>query len=91
MPTFYLFYVGVDGVKVVLNSRQQMPSQDMKMPRRYFRDMLANKLEMTLCDIEASVWVVPRDVLEKLSLPLEPMTMCLELGDNSIRYPMGIT
>jgi hypothetical protein len=52
---FSFFYAGVDGVKVVLNSRQQMPSQDMKMPRRYFRDMLANKLEMTLCDIEASV------------------------------------
>jgi hypothetical protein len=32
-----------------------------------------------------------RDVFEKLRLPLEPMGMCLELGDNSIRYPLGIT
>jgi hypothetical protein len=34
---------------------------------------------------------MPRDVFEKLHLPLEPMGMCLELGDNSIRYPLGIT
>jgi hypothetical protein len=31
-----------------------------------------------------------RDVFEKLRLPLEPTGMCLELGDNSIRYPLGI-
>jgi hypothetical protein len=36
------------------------------------------------------VSVVPRDVYEKLLLPLEPTGMCLELGDNSIRYPLGI-
>jgi hypothetical protein len=30
-------------------------------------------------------------VFEKLCLPeLEPTAMCLELGDNSIRYPLGI-
>jgi hypothetical protein len=34
---------------------------------------------------------MPRDVFEKLCLPLEPMGMCLKLGDNSIRYPLGIT
>jgi hypothetical protein len=33
---------------------------------------------------------MPRDVFEKLCLPLEPTGMCLELGDNSIRYPLGI-
>jgi hypothetical protein len=33
---------------------------------------------------------MPRDVFEKLRLPLEPMGMCLELGDNSTRYPLGI-
>jgi hypothetical protein len=33
---------------------------------------------------------MPRDVFEKLHLPLEPMGMWLELGDNSIRYPLGI-
>jgi hypothetical protein len=36
------------------------------------------------------VSVMPRDVFEKLRLPLEPTGMCLELGDNSIRYPLGI-
>jgi predicted aspartyl protease len=35
---------------------------------------------------------MPRDVFEKLCLPeLESMAMCLELGDNSIRYSLGIT
>jgi hypothetical protein len=33
---------------------------------------------------------MPRDVFEKLHLPLEPTGMCLELGDNSIRHPLGI-
>jgi hypothetical protein len=33
---------------------------------------------------------MPRDVFEKLRLPLEPTGMCVELGDNSICYPLGI-
>jgi hypothetical protein len=48
------------------------------------------KFEKELCDIGASVSVMPRHVLEKLRLPLEPTGMCLELGDNFIRYPLGI-
>jgi hypothetical protein len=48
------------------------------------------KFEKALCDLGASVSVMPRDVFEKLRLPLEPTGMCLELGDNSIRYPLGI-
>jgi hypothetical protein len=46
--------------------------------------------EKALCNLGASVRVIPRDVFEKLRLPLEPTGMCLELGDNSIRYPLGI-
>jgi hypothetical protein len=46
--------------------------------------------EKALCDLGASVSVMPRDAFEKLRLPLEPMGMCLELGDNSICYPLGI-
>jgi hypothetical protein len=48
------------------------------------------KFEKALCDLGASVSVMPRDVFEKLRLPLEPTGMCLELGDNSIHYPLGI-
>jgi hypothetical protein len=33
---------------------------------------------------------MPRDVFENLCLPLEPTGICLELDDNSIRYPLGI-
>jgi hypothetical protein len=49
------------------------------------------QFEKALCDLGASVSVMPRDVFEKLRLPLEPTGMCLELRDNSIRYPLGIT
>jgi hypothetical protein len=48
------------------------------------------KFEKALCDLGASVSVMQRDVFEKLRLPLEPTGMCLELGDNSILYPLGI-
>jgi hypothetical protein len=48
------------------------------------------KFEKALCDLGASVSFMPRDVFEKLCLPLEPTGMCLELGDNSISYPLGI-
>jgi hypothetical protein len=48
------------------------------------------KFEKALCNLGESVSVMPRDVFEKLRLPLEPTSMCLELGDNSIRYPLGI-
>jgi hypothetical protein len=33
---------------------------------------------------------MPWDVFEKLRLPMEPTSICLELGDYSIRYPLGI-
>jgi hypothetical protein len=46
--------------------------------------------EKALCDLGASVSVMPRNVFEKLRLPLEPTGMCSELGDNSIRCPLGI-
>jgi predicted aspartyl protease len=49
------------------------------------------KFAKALCDLGASVSIIPRDVFEKLRLPKsEPTTMCLELGDNSIHYPLGI-
>jgi hypothetical protein len=48
------------------------------------------KFEKALCNLGESVSVMPRNVLEKLRLPLEPTSMCLELGDNSVRYPLGI-
>src|SRR6185312_4163461 len=47
--------------------------------------------ERALCDLGASVSVMPKNMFEKLSLPEpEPTAMCLELADNSIRYPVGI-
>jgi hypothetical protein len=42
------------------------------------------KFEKALCDLRASVSVMPRYVFQKLRLPLEPTGMCLEYGDNSL-------
>jgi hypothetical protein len=49
------------------------------------------KFKKALCDLGSSVSIMRRDVFKKLRLPLEPTSMCLKLGDNSIRYSLGIT
>jgi hypothetical protein len=44
-----------------------------------------------LCDLRASVSVMPKTVFNNLSYStLEPTSMCIQLADQSIRYPMGI-
>ena len=48
-------------------------------------------IERALCDLGASVSVMPKNVFEKLCLPEpEPTAMCLGLADISVRYPLGI-
>jgi hypothetical protein len=45
-----------------------------------------------LCDLGASVSVMPATVYHKLDhSALEPTSMCLQLADQSVRYPLGIT
>jgi hypothetical protein len=45
----------------------------------------------TLCDLGASVSVMPAAVYHKLDHSvLEPTSMCLQLADQSVRYPLGI-
>jgi len=44
-----------------------------------------------LCDLGASVSVMPKSVFDKLKHPpLVPTTMCLQLADQLVRYPAGI-
>jgi hypothetical protein len=44
-----------------------------------------------LCDLGASVSVIPTVVYHKLDHSvLEPISMCLQLADQSVRYPLGI-
>ena len=44
-----------------------------------------------LCDLRASVSVMPCHIFTSLNLPeLEPTGMCLELADQSVRFPDGI-
>jgi hypothetical protein len=44
-----------------------------------------------LCDLRASVSVMPKAVFDNHSYStLEPTSMCIQLADQSIRYPVGI-
>jgi hypothetical protein len=45
----------------------------------------------TLCDLGASISVMPKVVYDKLNYhELAPTTMCLQLADQMVRYPTGI-
>jgi hypothetical protein len=45
-----------------------------------------------LCDLGASVSVMPKAIFNKLPhAKLDPTSMCLQLANQSLRYPMGIT
>ena len=47
--------------------------------------------EHALCDLGATVSVMPRVVFDKLNYTtLSPTPMCLQLVDQSVRYPVGI-
>ena len=44
-----------------------------------------------LCDLGASVSVMPKKIFDKLNYStLTPTSMCLQLADQSVRYPAGI-
>jgi hypothetical protein len=46
---------------------------------------------IALCDLGATVSVMPKVVFNKLKHPtLVPTSMCLQLADQSVRYPSGI-
>ncbi len=51
----------------------------------------AQQFDQALCDLGASVSVMPKDVLDKLNFTvLAPTPMRLILADSSVRYPAGI-
>jgi len=59
------------------------PTIDCSIENQHFNN--------ALCDLEASVSVMPASVYKKLEhTTLEPTSMCLRLGDQSVRHPMGI-
>ncbi|XP_058002300.1 uncharacterized protein LOC110650304 [Hevea brasiliensis] len=48
-------------------------------------------IEKALCDLGASVSLMPLSICEKLKVgDLKPTTISLQLADRSIKYPMGI-
>ena len=51
----------------------------------------SQNIENALCDLGASVSVMPKKVFDKLDYStLMPTSMCLQLADQSVRYPAGI-
>ena len=59
------------------------PTIECSIGNQYFNN--------ALCDLGASVSVMPKVVFDKLKHPtLVPTSMCLQLADQSVRYPSGI-
>ena len=51
----------------------------------------SQNFENALCDLRASVSVMPKEVIDMLNhSTLTPTSMCLQLADQSVRYPTGI-
>jgi hypothetical protein len=51
----------------------------------------SQNFQNALCDLGASVSVMPKKVFEKLNYStLTPTLMCLQLADQLVRYPAGI-
>jgi hypothetical protein len=59
------------------------PTIERSIGNQYFNN--------ALCDLGASISVMPKVVFDKLKHPtLVPTSMCLQLADQSVRYPSGI-
>jgi hypothetical protein len=51
----------------------------------------SQNFENVLCDLRVSVSVMPKKVFDKLNYStLTPTSMCLQLANQSVRYPAGI-
>ena len=60
------------------------PTIDCSIRKQHFNS--------ALCDLGASVSVMPASFYKKLEhATLEPTSMCLQLADQSVRHPLGIT
>jgi hypothetical protein len=52
----------------------------------------SENFENALCDLGASVNVMPKKVFDKITYStLTETSMCLQLADQSVHYPVGIT
>jgi hypothetical protein len=51
----------------------------------------SENFENALCDLGASISVMPKNFFDKINYStLTPTSMCLQLADQSVRYPTGI-
>jgi hypothetical protein len=94
-------------LKDILNNKRPLPTTDMvKLKEECSAAILKKKdprcptisfsigsenSENALCDLGASVSVMPKVVIDKLNYTsLSPTIMCLQLADQSVCYPAGI-
>jgi hypothetical protein len=94
-------------LKDILNNKRPLPTMDMvKLTEECSAAILKKKdpgcptiscsigsehFENELCDLGASVSIMPKVVFDKLNYTsLSPTTMCLQLADQSVCYPAGI-
>jgi hypothetical protein len=94
-------------LKDILNNKRRLPTTDMVKLTEECRAAILKKkdpwcptiscsigsehFENALCDLGASVRVMPKVVFDKLNYTsLSTTTMFLQLADQSVRYPTGI-
>jgi hypothetical protein len=94
-------------LKDILNNKRPLPTTDtVKLTEECSAAILKKKdpgcptiscsigfehFENALCDLGASVSVMPKAVFDKLNYTsLSPTTMCLQLADQSVRFLAGI-
>jgi hypothetical protein len=94
-------------LKDILKNKTPLPTTDMvKLTEECSAAILKKKdlgcptincsigsehFENALCDLGASISVMPKVVFDKLNYTsLSPTTMCLQLADQLVRYPAGI-
>jgi hypothetical protein len=94
-------------LKDILNNKRPLPTTDMvKLTEECSAAILKKKdprfptiscsigsehFENALCNLGASISVMPKIVFDKLNYTsLSPTTMCLQLADQSVRYPVRI-
>jgi hypothetical protein len=94
-------------IKDILNNKRPLPTTDMVKLTEECSGVILKKKDHgcptiscsirsehfgnALCDLGASVSVMPKVVFDKLNYTsMSPTTMCLQLADQSVRYLAGI-
>ena len=89
LPSTEIVHLTEECSAAILNE----PPQKKKDPRNptISCSIGTQHFDQALCDLGASVSIMPKVVFDKLMhAVLSPTAMCLQLADQSIHYPVGI-